>query len=380
MNRAGLRETLFPVIRCAMGLNVPGPMLSREDCQEIWEVGKKHSIQPVIWRGLNQMNVSADILKIFENEFLQCMARYVLRENALSSITGAFEEAKLSYIPLKGAVLQSLYPERWMRTSGDVDILIHEEDLAEAVKALEDKTDFRMDKRNYHDVSMESPKVLLELHFSLQEDRNSIDWLLADVWQYSHPTENGILYTMSAEYQIFYITAHMSYHMVHGGLGIRPLLDLWLLRNKTEYNEIEVRQMCEKCGILLFYKKCCSLTDAWMSGRSTGDNAPLEDFILHGGVFGSTKSVSAANQRVYKGPRYFLKRALADKEILQNEYPDLREKPYLLGWYRLKRLYRIFNKKKIASVRREIRGIRKATRQEIDSFDELLRSVGLTEE
>ena len=116
----------------------------------------------------------------------------------------------------------------------------------------------------------------------------------------------------------------MSYHMVQGGLGIRPFLDLWLLRTKTAYDEQVVRQICSDCGILTFYEKCCELVGAWMSGKPVLDElAVLADYALNGGVFGNRENALASKQREHRGLSYFLHRVFMSRELLSTEYPEL---------------------------------------------------------
>ena len=48
----------------------------------------------------------------------------------------ALEKAQIPFIPLKGSIIRKYYPESWMRTSCDVDVLVHEEDAEKAVDVL----------------------------------------------------------------------------------------------------------------------------------------------------------------------------------------------------------------------------------------------------
>lgn len=118
-----------------------------------------------------------------------------------------------------------------MRTSCDIDILIYEEDLEVAINSLETKG-YRCGERNYHDVSLYSPsKIHLELHFNIQENMDNLDAVLKDAWEYAVPT-NTSQYAFSKEFFAFHIFAHMAYHFVSGGCGIRSLLDIWVLKHK----------------------------------------------------------------------------------------------------------------------------------------------------
>ena len=73
-------------------------------------------------------------------------------EYELEHIKSVFEKNKIEYILLKGSVLRNYYPEPWMRTSCDIDILVHDEQLDKAVKVLT-QTGYRVEgNKHYHDL------------------------------------------------------------------------------------------------------------------------------------------------------------------------------------------------------------------------------------
>ena len=61
--------------------------------------------------------------------------RFVKQEAELEHIRAVLEREGIAYVPLKGAVMRALYAEPWMRTSCDIDVLVHETDLERAVEA-----------------------------------------------------------------------------------------------------------------------------------------------------------------------------------------------------------------------------------------------------
>ena len=373
-----IRDRLFMAIRKGMDIEVPSIELSVEECNEIMQIGERQSIQLIIYRGFKLMNLSQDCLRQHDRSMLKAAYKYIMRSEELNRITGALDNVGIPYIPLKGAVLKQLYPEPELRTSSDIDVLVREKDLDNAVKAVETTTDFKFESRNYHDVQMRVPGTVLEMHFSIKENMANIDKLLSRAWDFAKPTGSGTRYAFTSEFQIFHVIAHMSYHMVHGGLGIRPFLDLWLLRNKTEFDEEKVRKMCEECGILTFYEKSCRLVNAWMEGRAIPEElASFEEYCLNGGVFGSAESVNASRMRNKQKGEYVLKRLLVSREVLEEEYPVLKEKQYLLPVYQVDRWMRLLDPKKRSNALKELEGIRGIEREAVDSFDEMLRELGL---
>lgn len=366
----------FPVIRAAFGFP-SSCRITDDECEELVAFGQKQSILPVIYAGLKKIELPKELLKSVDAARNRDLRKFVLQNDALQKIETALNEEQIPYIPLKGSVLRNLYPASEMRTSCDIDVLVHEEDIDKAVTTIEQTTDFTMRKSNYHDISMVNQDVHLELHFSILENMENIDKLLSQVWDYAVP-DKGSRYKLTPEFQIFHVIAHMSYHMVHGGLGIRPFLDLWLLKTKTECDEETVRQMCSDCSILTFYEKCCDLVNAWMSGEPVPEDlTTLEEYAMNGGVFGSKDNALASKQRENRGFSYFLHRVFMSRELLETEYPKLKNRPYLLPACQVKRWMRLVNPQKRKQIRKEISSVRAMKAETIDSFDKLLVSLGL---
>lgn len=369
---------LFSIIRAAFGFAVASSAtMAAEECKSIVSFGKKQSITPIVYAGFMAMGFPREAFKTIDEERSRDLRQFILQNKALRKIEAALTKEHIAYIPLKGAVLRELYPSPEMRTSSDIDVLVHEEDLDKAVAVIEKETGFTFRKRNYHDVSMIERNLNLELHFNIKENMADIDKLLVRVWDYAVPDE-GVRYILTPEFQIFHVIAHMSYHMVHGGIGIRPFLDLWLLRTKTSYEEQAIQQMCADCGILTFYEKCCVLVDAWMTGNPVPEDlGTFESYVLHGTVFGSRENALASRQRQHRGFSYIFHRVFVSSDLLGAEYPELKKRPYLLPIFQVKRWMKLLDPQKRKQIKKEFQGLRAIKQDAIDSMDKLLVSLGL---
>lgn len=371
------KDILISVLRTSLNQESISIIIQEEEAAILYRIGERQSIRSMIYRAFNQTEVSPLIIEKYKNAWLVDTQQFILQHDALGKICAVLNEAEISFIPLKGAVLRDLYPSPELRTCCDIDILVQEDKLEKAVKAIEAGTDFRMEKQSYHDVSMNNSHVHLELHFSINEDMENVDRLLEKVWNYSE-NDGGNRYKLTPEFQIFHVIAHMSYHMLHGGIGIRSFLDLWLLRTKTKYDETLVRQFCKECSILTFYEKCCELVDAWMGGKDTPEDILVfEEYVLNGGVFGNTENALAAKQRTRRGIRYLIQRIFISRKQLEIEFPELNEKPYLILICHIKRWFRLFNRKKRLRALKEINNVMRMNPSTIDSFVSLLESLGL---
>ena len=375
MDRISIK--LFQIIRASLNVGTSDLTLTFDECEMLIKICEKQSILPIFYVGLKKLKMPNEILKLADQARSRDIRRFVLFNDAIINIYKTLDKAGIDYIPLKGAMIRNLYPEPEMRTCADIDVLVREEMLDEAVKVIETNTDFKARKRNYHDVSMVNSNVHLELHFSIKENMDNIDKTLQFVWDYAIPDEQ-FRYVLTPEFQIFHIIAHMSYHMVNGGLGIRPFLDLWLLRNKTNYDEKLVRSMCLRCNILTFYEKCSELVDLWMSGSMVNGNLKaLETYALNGGVFGNRNNAIATKQRNQHKISYIFQRIFLKREYLVIEFPELKEKPYLIAICQIKRWARLLDSNKRNKVESELHSLISLNQQTISSFDDLLTNLGL---
>ena len=377
MNEAFLRNTFFPIIRAGLRITTDETISEPIDYPLLSDAAGKQALLPIVREGLFAMRLQDEGAKLIQEKSLKDVYQFAYRDYALNSIKNCFEKNEIEYVLLKGSVLRELYPDQWMRTSCDIDVLVREENLDAAVSALQKETEFKYLNKLYHDVSMSGPNVHLELHFNIKEDMDNIDKLLANAWDYTARKADSYQCDFTPEFQIFHVIAHMAYHFVHGGLGVRPYLDLWLLRNRTKYEENEVREMCGTCGILKFYEKCCNLSDVWLENKEhTAVSRALEEYSFEGGVFGSRKNAAMAIMRKDKGVQYYFKRMLIKREALEVLYPKLKEYPGLLPYYQVRRWFDAIIHKR-DRVKEEIRIVRHSNEKEIESLQDLFDCVGL---
>lgn len=290
--------------------------------------------------------------------------------------------AGIEFIQLKGARIRSLYPEAWMRTSCDNDILVHECDAERAAELLIQNLDYRLEMRNYHDISMYSPSnAHLELHFHIKEDMKQMDGVLEQVWQHSRPV-GGMYpgeYAQSNEFFVFHHIAHMAYHFASGGCGIRPFLDLLLLRKQADYSETEVVSLCEQAGIGRFYKNVMQLVDVWFgSGEHNECTRRMENYVFSGGIYGSSENYMA----VVKGQKqsklnYMMHKAFLPYTNLCVEYPQVKEHKWLVPVFQIHRWVKKLHQGRLKKVQSDLKKYNNISASDADQISQMLKENGL---
>lgn len=355
-----------------------------ENAVTIYNMALHHDLAHLVGYALVKSGIVVEDVNLAD-EFLkqQAMAvmRYENQRDALEKIKVLFESEKIPFVPLKGAVIRDLYPEPWMRTSCDIDVLVHEEDIEKAKKALVENLGFVCDPQHcYHDISLFlGEDVHLELHFSIKETMDNIDMLLEKVWEHARPIAEGAFeHVLSDEFLVFQHVAHMSYHFVGGGCGIRGYVDLFLLNKYLDVDREKLDKMLSDCGIKKFYDLSVRLSDVWFADAEHDDVTYLMHcYILEGGVYGK-KDTSIAVRRMKKDRfSYVFGRIFLPFRQLVITYPKLGEKPALMPFYQIKRWCRIVFAGKTKRSINELKTGVNVTAEKIDYLTELFEKTGL---
>lgn len=361
-------------------------MLTPAMCQRLGTLASKHDVAHLVAAALSKNGLLGDddVSQKFNSKLMMAVYRDTQKEYSLQQLTEVLQNAQIPFVLLKGAVIRNYYPETWMRTSCDIDVLVRESDSDLAVDSLCDAGFIRTADRSEHDYNLYSPnKTHIELHYKLsQESLKIADNILNEVWNHATPICKGSYqYIMTPEYFILYHIAHMARHIMHGGCGIRPFIDLWLLENKMSYDKEILSSLLVKTGLSEVYAQALSLSNVWLENAPTSEQTKLlSEYILSGGVYGTTKN--AAQIKAAKGEskgRSFLNLMFLSKEALAVLYPNLKKHPRLSWFYQIKRWFRVFKKDKRDKIKHMTRQRNSVSGESAQSMQNLLEQLGLLE-
>ena len=348
----------------------------------MYGVSKKHDIAHLVGDALikNGLIENGDIKSQFQNQIVMAVYRYENLNYEFGRICELLEESEIPFIPLKGAVIRKFYPESWMRTSCDIDILVREEDLERAVLVLQEKAGYTTDgKKNFHDVSLYSPSgIHLELHHNIKETKENLDGLLGRAWEFAVP-KKGYEYAFTGEFFMFHVLAHASYHFLGGGCGIRPFIDLFLLKSSLPYDADKLSKMLSETGIKKFAEEAEGLSEVWFgNGEHDEVTNAMEKFVLSGGVYGNSVNHAAVKQVEKKGKvRHIMSRIWMPYESLVFRYPNLKGKRILQPFYEIKRWFSLFKRSVWKRSVGELKTNAAMNQETVNETEKLMDSLGL---
>lgn len=375
------------LIKSEICATIPDPELmsrfSKDIIPALVSIAGKHDLTHVLAVALKKQGLlgndklSVELIKLIKLNLI----RYEAVKYTQDRLYDLFESNQIAYVPLKGAVIREFYSEPWMRLSCDIDILVKEEDLHKAKGLMIHELNYSLRKFNYHDVSLYSPEdIHVELHFRITENEEKIDGLLNKVWDYVVPVDNSSYrYEMTPEYLLFHSYAHMYYHFVHGGCGVKYVSDLFVLKNRLDYDETKLNEMLQVCGIDTFAKQMDRLVAVWFSGEVHDDiTKKIQTYIIDGGLFGSTESkIVAGKTKTESNFKYYFQRVFMPYKEFCASYPKMEKYPILYPFYTVKRWFKIFDRRKAKDAVKEISINQKITQDSVDELKSLFKELKL---
>lgn len=342
MTKEEYRNAIEDVIyfaSCALNSKTPdAERVKAMDLNDVYKASERHLLT-----GITDMALESAGVK--DARFLQARAK-AIRKNMImqADMEALFErlnEAGIWYMPLKGSLMDSLYPSPGTRQMADRDILI-DGSRADDVKSIMESLGFTTEHygTGNHDVYYKQPVSNFEIHRelfgSLFSEKihdyysNVKDRLIKD-------NESGFGYHFSDEDAYIYMIAHEYKHYDGGGTGLRSLLDTYVycsrLGGTMDWGYIEGE--AATLGISDFEKTNRELAmhlfgKAAEQGGVPDDLSSAEremlDYVIGSGVYGNVNN-SVRNRinkfgggRAGKG-RYIFSRVFLPMDVIKEAFP-----------------------------------------------------------
>ena len=381
-------RAMFALIRhvvCGVELNEEDKAgLTSELLPRLYALSKSHDMAHIVAQGLSDLGLLGEdeISQKFQKQQMLSVYRYQKLNYELEQIFQTLENAKIPFIPLKGSVIRKYYPESWMRTSCDIDVLVHEEELDRAVALFEEKG-YKSDPKSSHDISLYSAGgIHIELHYETVEEGYAADanTILSNIWEYATPQSAESVHMMlTDEMFYFYHIAHMAKHFEHGGCGIRPFLDLWILEHRVKRDDPRRNTLLEQGGLLTFANTGRRLSAVWFDDAQHDEiTEQMQSYILFGGVYGTLDNRVAVQQNKKGGRiRYALSRIFLPYDTIKFHYPILVKHRWLTPIMEIRRWFKLLFQGKVKSSLHELNVNRTMSQEQISGTADLLKKLGL---
>ncbi|MGN0527584.1 MAG: nucleotidyltransferase family protein, partial [Eubacterium sp.] len=259
----------------------------------------------------------------------------------------------------KGAVVNKYYPVKEFRTSGDIDVIIRNDNYQQVID------DFKSRKVKFADISDNTASVVtggvnVEIHRGADADTPYFD----NVFDMCSVKDKNT-YILDDYEHLLYTICHLAKHLAYRGAGIRMLMDIdVMIRHIDNFNEDKLYNMSEKAGRLKTVQTLLSLCNLWFDTPVNDcvdikNDISLQDafetVLIDGGCFGyENNSVPAnyigefdknGNLPFSKKVNAIVKMAFPGAEYLRLAYPYAKKSKLLIPAAQINRLYDGLTKK-----------------------------------
>lgn len=281
---------------------------------------------------LSQMKTTALLESLYQLQQID----YIIK--LFKSIT----DKNIQIVLLKGIQLRELYPKPELRTMGDVDILVREDQFEQVKELLLSKGYVGNVDNGVHLQFIKKGSIPIEVHWRLTNEGYHLqfpDNYEKEIWERIEPFNvYGIpLYVLSKEDNILFLSLHMAEHMLDAGFGLRHILDfavfvyanpdiLWdkvLVQAKRLRIDKFILSICSIC-VKLFNIQAPDFIKSFGKQFEKSINT-LIDEIFESGVFGKKSHTrimanKIAQYQINKNADN-LRIFAFDKQLLYNSFP-----------------------------------------------------------
>ncbi len=364
-------------------------LAEKPDMEGLLKLAGKHKIGALMYYAL--LSGGYDAEPVTQQLFFHCCRYMAVSEGQMAMLTrlfAAFDERKIDYLPLKGVLLKSIYPNPEMRRMGDADILFRREQY-DAIKELLTEKGFAFEYETDHEAVWKHPSLLLEMHKRIVPRRDKdLYRYFGNGWAHAVPdVDNPCRYHFTPEMQFVSLFVHLVKHYRGGGIGLSHIIDLWVFRrHHPELDEAVVRAALDNMYLGEFYANVWETLQVWFEGAEATEKTDfITNVIFENGVYGTRERAhlsyvaKAGHGEKAKNNTYVSKLWFAifpPKSALQTKYPVLRRCGVLLPFVWVVRWVDtlLFHRKRIAQRNTDMQ---RTNAESIEQFEQALHYVGL---
>ena len=323
-----MKELVY-LLACAVNGETPDKeRVAALDLERLYKQAKFHTVRAAVCFALERAGIHD---KAFEEAKNKAVRKVVYFDIERGKLLAEFERQEIWYMPLKGSVLKSLYPETGMREMADNDILFDGSRQADVVKIMTaNGYEAEVVGKSNQDVYKKPPVLNFEMHtglFGELQDEKIYAYYCEPMRLMQKDDGNNYGYHFSDNDFYVYITAHEYKHFSSGGTGIRSLLDCYVYQ-KVKGESLDfpyIERQLEALGIADFESKRRELAlKVFASGDVSNlneDERELMEYYLHSGTYGTIENSmkkQIQNQRNTSGKH-------ARSEYIRNRiFPDMK--------------------------------------------------------
>lgn len=320
------------------------------DFGEVLKLANDHSVAALVYSQCEEWMTYGFMDNGFRNAVLQEGYYAENRKCVFRELVKHMEERKIPFICMKGSVFRDYYDIPEIRSMGDIDIIVRQEDKEKADDVFVNEMKFTKFVDNHSVWTYYLSSIEFEVHNhmfyeDLISDFNYIEYYDHIFEHIKHAkvfdTESEYLYVPDENIHFLYLMAHTAKHIINNGAGFRAYLDMVMISRKCRLDWDWIQNELEKMKLLQFTQTCFALCEKWFGVTMPLSHPELDESFFneitektfHDGVFGleneENEGAHSAKEITRDRKGYWF---TAIKLILKILFPPYRDM-ILAPWY-----------------------------------------------
>lgn len=323
-----------------------------------------------------QIDLPLEYKDLIEKKDNIVKSNFVRLEQARNELSTLFAKEHIKHLYLKWGEIYSLYSIDYLRAANDIDVYVDPLDFNKACNVLinnkyeEIKTNDKVHKSFIYP----SLGVHIELHQKLlEEDFNKVNEIINDPFSKSYiDKENSYLYHLEKEYYYLFNLAHVAKHISYYECSLANLLDGYYLINDNSINLDKLSSLLKLAALEDFNRFYIQMVKVNFSEALITPIIHSIECLL---FMNASKKKALIDKKQYHSKMYYIwHKAFLDKDDLAYLYPKLKTKPYLYGYYSIKRWFAHIDKSSIKRTKNEYSSL---NNNDINKIIRLYNLIGL---
>ena len=322
---------LFPVLEDYIQKRKNPCSFSEEELKEILSLSKSNNILIVSYLALKNDGVvfPDQVEKNLNLYYTQNIRKTALFEEERKALYKYMNERQISFLPLKGILINTLYPDYGTREFADNDILFDQKHKKE-IKEFFVGRGYEVESygKYVHDTYLKKPVYNFEMHRILFQDtsRNKTMKVFENYYKdfLEHAlVKDGYERKVSDEDFFLYFLCHFYKHYSNGGAGIRTLLDIRIyLIKHPDMDRNYLNQEYKKLNIQSFVDSILSLIDHLFLGKELSkEEKDILVSMVDSGTYGNIETNVKNNMKKKTKTQYILSRIFPPLSFYKSTYP-----------------------------------------------------------
>ncbi len=359
--------------------------------EEVLKIAERQTAANLCWFSIEKLNNKPDgeLYTYWQDVYAKAASKCLKQMMEIDLLCNEFTSRGYDIMFLKGSKIREYYPSPDMRTMTDIDLLVkadQRQPIREIMKSLGYEEDLMDDGQV--DAFKKKPVIYTEIHYDFSAENHVYHEYFTIDWDKLVKTQTPHVFEMTFEDLYFFNIGHYVKNMSKVGMGVRSVIDSYVLWNSASREEKEnIDKRFEESGLIDFKNNLLKIANIWFEGESD-DNSfhNVQYYLMNTGTYGDKRAavmlrfIEDANEGTSKSKFQFLiQRIFPPKKVIYSRFNIKRDLFFLIPFLWLLRIILIpFSDKESKLGRRnEIKNFYKFSSEDVENEIKIRKEFGL---